>query len=109
MPDSGRQNNAMLPRAPLRILVPLFPWFAALAFAAAPAGFNYDEAAVRPYRLPDPLVMKDGSPVRDAATWRTKRRPELLELFAENVYGRTPAGRPPGMHWQVTSVDRAAL
>jgi hypothetical protein len=54
-------------------------------------------------------VLKNGSPVRDAETWRTKRRPELLELFAREMYGRTPAGKPDKMHWAVTSVDRSAL
>ena len=69
---------------------------------------NYDEAKVPAYRLPDPLVAADGSAVRDAAAWK-KRRLELLEIFAREVYGRTPAGRTPGMHWETTSVDRAAL
>lgn len=74
-----------------------------------PAGFNYDESQVAPYTLPDPLVLDDGTPVRDAATWTGQRRPELLEHFSREVYGRTPGGRPAGMHWEVTSVDRAAL
>ena len=68
----------------------------ALAFAAAPKAeipINYDEAKVPAYRLPDPLVAADGTPVRDVAAWR-KRRVELLELFSREVYGRTPAGRP---------------
>ncbi|MSU49008.1 MAG: acetylxylan esterase [Opitutus sp.] len=82
---------------------------AAAAFAAQRAGINEDESKVLPYTLPDPLVLNAGQPVRDAATWRTQRRPELLELFAREVYGRTPGGRPAKMHWAVTSVDRAAL
>ena len=78
--------------------------------AAAPAiPINYDEAKVPPYTLPDPLVAADGTPVRDAADWRARRRPELLELFAREVHGRTPGGRPAGMHWEVTGVERAAL
>lgn len=79
---------------------------------AAPApqpGINYDEAKVRPYTLPDPLVLNSGATVPDVAAWRTQRRPELLELFAREVYGRTPGGRPAKMHWAVTSDDRAAL
>ncbi len=70
---------------------------------------NYDEAKVLPYKLPDPLVANDGTRVGAAAAWRVKRRPELLELFSREVYGRTPAGRPAAMHWAVTSVERAAL
>ncbi len=79
------------------------------AFAANLPGFNYDEGRVPPYVLPDPLVLNNGSRVRDAATWREQRRPELLEIFAREVYGRTPGGRPEKMHWAVTSIDRAAL
>jgi len=93
----------------LRRISLLLPLAALAALAADPAGINYDENKVRPYTLPDPLVLNAGKPVRDAATWRAQRRPELLELFAREVYGRTPAGRPEKMHWAVTSVDRAAL
>ncbi len=34
---------------------------------------------------------------KDAETWRKKRRPEVLALFATHVYGKTPAkslGKP---------------
>ena len=53
-------------------------------------GINYDEAKVPKFTLPDPLVMSDGTKVTDADTWRTKRRPELLSLFKEHVYGAMP-------------------
>ncbi len=76
---------------------------------AAPAAPNYDESKVGSLPLPDPPLCADGTPVRDVADWRARRRPELLELFAREVYGRTPAGRPKEMHWKVTSVDRTAL
>jgi hypothetical protein len=93
-----------------RLLLPLAASLLASAVvSAAPAPAITDEAKVPPYTLPDPLVGADGSPVRDAATWRAKRRPELLEIFAREVYGRTPAGRPAAMRAEVTSVDRAAL
>jgi hypothetical protein len=87
------------------------PFLAATSLLAAAPAFvaNYDESKVPEYTLPNPLVLNDGTPVRDAKTWQTKRRPELLELFAREVYGRTPAGRPQKMHWEVTSVDRSAL
>ena len=70
---------------------------------------NYDEAKVARYSLPNPLVLNDGTPVRDAATWRAKRRPELLEFYAREVYGRTPPNPPAGLHWAVTKEDRTAL
>jgi hypothetical protein len=92
-----------------RLLSLCFFTLAAPVFAATAATYNYDERAVRPYTLPDPLVFNDGSSVRDAAAWTAKRRSELLELFAREMFGRTPGGRPEKMHWAVTSVDRAAL
>jgi hypothetical protein len=52
---------------------------------------NYDEALTGSYRLPDPLVLANGKPVRDAKTWYTKRRPELIHLFETEQYGRSPA------------------
>jgi hypothetical protein len=53
---------------------------------------NYDEAKVGAYILPDPLVFADGKPVRGAHDW-SRRRAEILELFATNVYGHNP--KPP--------------
>jgi hypothetical protein len=55
---------------------------------------NYDEAKVPKYVLPDPLVSKSGQPVRDAQTWKTSRRAEILDLFAAHVFGRSPAPVP---------------
>jgi hypothetical protein len=90
-------------------VISVLAFLPSLGLAADTRVYNYDESAVRPYTLPNPLVLNDGTPVRDVATWQARRRPELLELFAREVYGRTPAGRPDKMHWAVTSVDRAAL
>ena len=50
---------------------------------------NYDESKVPAYTLPDPLVCRDGTKVTTAEQWRTKRRSEVLALFAEHVYGRS--------------------
>jgi len=69
---------------------------------------NYDEAKVPKYTLPDPLVMANGDKVADAAAWRTRRRPEILELFRTHVYGRSPA-RPEAMAFKVYDRDPKAL
>lgn len=61
---------------------------------------NYDESKVGTYHLPDPLMMSGGKPVRDAKTWREKRRPEIVKLFEEHEYGKAP-GRPAGMTFDV--------
>lgn len=52
---------------------------------------NYDEALVGAYTLPNPLVMLNGKPVKNAKTWYQKRRPEIVRLIEENEYGKTPA------------------
>ena len=69
---------------------------------------NYDEALVGSYTLPDPLRMANGRPVRDSKTWLEKRRPELLRLFEENEYGRSP-GRPADMTFDVFDKGTPAL
>lgn len=69
---------------------------------------NYDESKIPKYTLPDPLVMADGQRVTDAATWREKRRPEVVALYEKYVYGKAP-GRPDGMTFQVRSVATNAL
>src|SRR5580704_9239548 len=61
---------------------------------------NYAEAKVGTYVLPDPLVMADGKPVKDAKTWWSKRRPEIVKLFEEQQYGKAP-GKPNGMSFEV--------
>jgi len=78
--------------------------------AAVVAGIpvNYDEAKVGTYTLPDPLVLANGKPVRDAKTWNQTRRPEIVRLFEENQYGRAP-GRPAGMSFDVFDKGTPAL
>jgi hypothetical protein len=69
---------------------------------------NYDEAKVPKYTLPDPLVTAAGEKVTSAEAWRKHRRPELLKLFENYVYGKSP-GRPAEMSFEVTSSDANAL
>src|SRR5215204_2601738 len=45
---------------------------------------NYDEARAGTYKLPDPLVLASGRPVREARTWVQQRLPEIVRLFEEN-------------------------
>lgn len=73
-----------------------------------PQGFNYDETRVPHYTLPDPLRFSDGSPVRSARDW-PRRRAEILSLFEQHVYGRIPAGRPPGLRFEVLTQAEPAL
>jgi hypothetical protein len=73
----------------------------------APPDAIYDEAQVPQYTLPDPLVDSDGHRVETTEDWRTRRRPELLQLFETHVYGRSP--KPPEMELEVISEASDAL
>lgn len=50
--------------------------------------FNYDESKVPDLVLPDPFVSTQGSIINSVDTWESIRRPELLRLFQENIYGQ---------------------
>jgi hypothetical protein len=89
------------------ITLSLLGMIASLAVAKDPE-IIYDEAKVPKYTLPDPLVLANGSRVTDPATWHKERRPEVLRLFEQYVYGRSP-GRPAGMKFEVRSVAIDAL
>ena len=69
---------------------------------------NYDESKVPQHTLPDPLKMQDGSPVKTASDWIEKRRPEVLGLFREHVYGHAP-GRPEGLKFKGVSYTHLTL
>ena len=64
---------------------------------------TYDESKAEPFpALPHPLVMNDGRRVRSADMWWKERRPEIVEDFEREVYGRTP-GNTPAVRWEVTN------
>jgi hypothetical protein len=69
--------------------------------------FNYTEARVPEYSLPDPLRTLSGGTVRTPDEWDPRRR-EVLELFRENVYGRSP-GRPEQVGFEILEENTAAL
>ncbi|MDP4264271.1 MAG: acetylxylan esterase [Bacteroidota bacterium] len=64
---------------------------------------NYNEDSVGTYTLPDPLMLNNGSAVKNADDWIKKRRPEIVRLYEENQFGKMPA-RPNGMHF--TAFDK---
>ena len=72
---------------------------------SAPNFANYDESKVKPFTLPDPLVCKDGTKVTSAEQWWTKRRPEIVEDFDREVYGRVPKDVPE-VKWEVTETKQ---
>jgi hypothetical protein len=59
--------------------------------------------------LPDPLRTRSGKVVDSVQLWQTERRPEILELFRENIYGRMPVQRPKNLRFFVTEPSREAM
>ena len=72
----------------------------------APNYQNTDEAKANPYPdLPDPLTLKNGQKVTTPEIWWKLLRPEIVEDFDREVYGRVPNNVPP-VTWKVTSTVR---
>ena len=59
------------------------------ADVAPPAAYQADPK-MPAFELPDPLVASDGRKITTADEWQSLRRPQVLELFREHVYGRVP-------------------
>jgi hypothetical protein len=72
----------------------------------APNHANYDESLANPCpQLPDILTTKNGKKVTTTDMWWKQRRPELVEEFEKEVYGRLPKDISQ-VTWTVKVVDR---
>jgi dienelactone hydrolase len=69
---------------------------------------NFFEAKVGPYTLPELFTLADGRKITSPADWERLRRPELLALFRDNVYGVAPP-RPPTLAFRLVTTDPLAL
>ena len=69
---------------------------------------NYDESKVPSYTLPDPLVSANGKKITKTKAWTSGRRQEILDLFRQHVYGKSP-GKPESMRFKLLSENRSAL
>ena len=70
---------------------------------------NYDESKVAPYPpLPELMVTKAGKRVTSAKDWWNVRRPELVELFDREVYGRMPKVTPK-VSWTVANTTEETV
>ncbi|MDF7819370.1 acetylxylan esterase [Runella sp. MFBS21] len=63
---------------------------------------NRDESKVNSYTLPDPLVLKNGKKIKTPQEWWQKRRPEIVEDFEKEIYGRLPT-HIPTVQWKIVS------
>ena len=66
---------------------------------------SYDLEDIPPYTLPDPLVMQDGRKVTSPEMWNKERRPELISLFKDYIYGRVPEDKLPKIIWEVRQIQ----
>lgn len=77
------------------VLMPLLGLcFSLVVRAAEPEAkrfFQPDAPDMPVYTLPDVLTTDDGQKIATANDWITIRRPQILELFRNHVYGRVPA------------------
>lgn len=76
------------------------------ATAARQPDFNYDESKAGGDVLPDPL-RPDGRPVATRETWPSYRA-AILDLFRENVYGRSP-GKPASLRFETKETRADAM
>jgi hypothetical protein len=73
---------------------------------ADPNHANYDSSKADPCpQLPDILTTNSGAKVTSADMWWKQRRPELIEEFEKEIYGRVPKNVPK-VSWTVTITDR---
>ncbi len=72
------------------------------------SGFNYYEDKVPNYTLPVILTSKDGLEIASSDLWNKIRRPEILELFRKNIFGRVPDTKYSET-FKLLSLDSSAL
>ncbi len=51
---------------------------------------NYDEDKILKYELPEILHSQKFGEIKSVKDWEEKRRPEILALFADQMYGKVP-------------------
>lgn len=77
--------------------------------AKSPRAANTDESKANPYPdLPDPMTLKNGKKVTTAEQWWKQRRPEIVEDFDREVYGRVPK-ETPKVKWEVASTEKQTI
>jgi hypothetical protein len=69
---------------------------------------NYDESKVGEYQLPELLVTESGQTVSTSEQWEKIRRPEILKLFEDHVYGQVPKDFDD-IKFKVTKQDKKAM
>lgn len=55
----------------------------------------YDEEMIPYYDLPDPLITAEGNRISTPEEWMNIRRPQILSLFSNLIYGHIPTPEKP--------------
>lgn len=91
-----------MPRTAWMLTTAAAAWVPAAAVAQLDG--NSDESRVAPYSLPDSLVSAAGQRITSARAWRRQRRPELIRLFEQTIYGVAP---PPSRRQRFVVDERS--
>lgn len=59
--------------------------------------------------IPDVLKTASGQTVATSAVWEKERRPEVLELFKSQVFGRNPVERPDTLRFEPLEPDKVMM
>ena len=65
---------------------------------------RYDDVEINIGDLPDPLMFSGGKRVKNARQWVRRRRGEILEIYAQEMYGHIPE-RPEGLHFRTLAQE----
>ncbi|QDT66867.1 alpha/beta hydrolase family protein [Calycomorphotria hydatis] len=68
----------------------------------------YREEQVPDYELPELLKTESGKPITSSEEWLKLRRPEIVKIFEEEMYGRLP-GEPEELEFEVIESDPKAM
>lgn len=75
----------------------------------APNAANYDESKATIYpQLPAVLQLNNGKTVDSKRSWNYHRKPEIVEDFEREIYGRIPDNIPP-ISWKMISTENKTM
>ena len=69
---------------------------------------NYDETKVPKYTLPNVLKTSKKKTIRNRKDWEQLRRPEVLKLFEDNIYGPIPT-QFDSLKFSIAHEDRSSM
>lgn len=74
----------------MKKIIGIFYLFLCTTFVMCQQETSNDGFLLSDYSLPELLLCNDGQRVENVEQWEKHRKPELLKLFASEMYGKTP-------------------